>query len=362
MQGDVAAQPGGSPAGRAGDVRFVFGVFKNGSEVRPVAIGMYPQWNGPGRASLQTYRTPVGTAAFAHVGPLSGAQLAHRIDEDGKGFVLVAAIPRAAIPALREPFSGTLRTLVNFEATYGGHNKFWWANRDGSASRETYDEPTEARLYPGSWAPAEFQSLDGGVVVRNWMVCGPFGGPGAEQFSWNPGGKMPGSNKDQKQAVREFLEAAKYPPDDGVVDLRAWYTGEMVRGYWPDPKTVGWKATSVADLDTRVPLGTAAQVWYGATWIYAPAAEELEFHFQGHRQTHLRWSINGEAVPLELGAYEDAKDKNRTVAVRKVRLRAGWNQVFFRGYCEGYSPFRAGLVIGGAEAALWQLKLSATPP
>ena len=59
----------------------------------------------------------------------------------------------------------------------------------GSASRETFDEPSEARLYPGAWAPAEFQGLDEGILVRNWVICGPFGGPGAERFSWNPNGR-----------------------------------------------------------------------------------------------------------------------------------------------------------------------------
>ena len=93
------------------------------------------------------------------------------------------SIPRAAIPRLQQPFAGGLQTLVNFEATFGGHGKFWWANSDGSASRETYDEPTEARLYPGSWAPIQLQGIEGGVVIHNWLIAGPFGGPGAEKLA-----------------------------------------------------------------------------------------------------------------------------------------------------------------------------------
>ena len=155
IQSDTAAKPGGDPAGRPGDARFVFGVFQDAAgALQPVAVGLYAEWRGAAQASPQVYRTPVGEAEFAHVGAVEGAQLAHRVDDDGQGFVLVAAIPRAALPRLTEPFAGGLRTLVNFEATFGGHNKIWWANSDGSASRETYDEPTEARLYPGSWAPA----------------------------------------------------------------------------------------------------------------------------------------------------------------------------------------------------------------
>src|SRR5207302_213029 len=133
--------------------------------------------------------------------------------------VIAAAIPRATIAPQVTSFAGGYQTMVNFEATFAGHNKFWWANRDGSASRETYDEPTEARLYPGSWAPAQFQPLDRGVVIRNWLICGPFGGPGTEKFRADPGGVVPGTTIEMKKAVRDFCEAAAYPPDSGEVDL-----------------------------------------------------------------------------------------------------------------------------------------------
>jgi hypothetical protein len=360
IQGDVAAKPGAAE-GRAGDVRFVFGVFNDGGTAKPVAVGMYPQWSGKTKASPQTYRTPVGEAKFAHVGAVGGAQLFHKADDDGKGFVFVAAIPRAAIPQLQQSFSGGLRTLVNFEATFAGHNKFWWANSDGSASRETYDEPTEARLYPGSWAPAEFQGLEGGVLVRNWITCGPFGGPGMEQFSWNPNGLMPGTKKNQKDAVRELCEAAKYPPDDGTVDMKAVYTGDIVKGWWPQTKA-NWKPATIAELDARVIMGQAAQVWYAVMWIHAPAATELEFQFQGHPQTYLRWFLNDELVPLKLTDYTNDVTGRRPVAAKSLTLRQGWNKVMMRGYCVGYSPFRAGLILNAPAETLWKLKLSATPP
>ncbi len=355
IQGDANAKPNGPVAGRAGDARFVFGLFKNGAALQPVALGLYPTWTGK-NARPQIYRTPVGEAAFAHAGPIEGAKLSHKIDDDGQGFVFLAEIPRAAIPAL-PTLSGGMKTQVNFSATFGGHNKFWWANSDGSASRETFDEPTEARLYPGSWAPAQWAGLEKGILVKNWQICGPFGGPGTENFKYDPNGKMPGSDKDMKGAVREFFEAATYPPDGGKVDLNAVYQGELVRGYWNDPGQVKWKAAQVADLDTRVAFG-GAEVWYGATWIHAPRATELEFQFQSHPQTYLRWFLNGEALKVE--SYKEETDLRR-VASQKVTLRAGWNQVFVRGYCTGYSPFRAGLVLQGDEANLWQLRLSGVP-
>lgn len=359
IQGDVNAQPGGSVGGRPGDARFVFGVFKDGETIRPVGVAFYPDWpNG----HPQAYRTPVGETKFAHVGPIAGVKLTHILDADGKGFVLVAGIPRTAIPRLATPLGGNLRTLVDFEATLGGHNKFWWSNADGSASRETYDEPTEARLYPGAWAPVQFQGLDNGVTVRHWQICGPFGGPGAEKFMWDLRGKMPGTNQDYKQAGREFCEAGKYPPDDDVVDPTEAYTGEIIRGYWHDPHTVRWQPALIADLDTRVVLGQAAQVWYGATWVYTPAEMELEFQFQGHPQTYLRWTLNGATVKVAAKDYKPAGEDHREVASQRVQLRAGWNQIMFRGYCVGYGPFRAGLVLAGPPEKLWTLRLSAQPP
>jgi hypothetical protein len=305
-------------------------------------------WEGAG--TPQTYRTPVGAAEFAHVAPVAGAVLGHRIDDDRQGFVIAATIPRAALPKL-PALSGALRTLVNFEATFAGHNKFWWSDADGSASRETYDEPTEARLYPGSWAPPQFEGLDRGVVVRHWQINGPWGGPGAEAFKEDVSGP-------EKEKCRRFCEAASYPPDSAPIDFRATYRGDLAKGYWRDPGEVRWKRSSIADLDTRVILGPSAQVWFGATWIHAPGELEVEFQLQGHPQTVLRYTLNGEA----LFSGEMKEQKGKAVETKRVRLKSGWNRVMFRGFCVGYPPFRAGLVISGAPEQLWKLKLSAVPP
>ena len=350
IQGDLGAKPQGSADGRPGDVRIVFGVFKDQDALRPVALGMYPAWQGAGKPAPQSYQSPVSKVEFAHVGLLADAKLSFVMDDDGKGFVLVARIPRSAISGLPR-LSGDVRTMVNFEATFAGHNKFWWANSDGSANRETYDEPSEARLYPGSWAPAQFQKLDDRLLVRNWLVCGPFGGPGAERFNADPQG-------DAKAAARRFCDAAQYPPDGGNVDAQAVYQGEMIRGYWPDPGQVRWRPAKTADLDTRILGGPGGQVWYGATWIHAPATTTVKFQFQGHPQTYYRWFLGGDKVQ----EGEIPGDFGKGVAEKTVTLRQGWNQVFFRAYCVGYPPLRAGLVLGGSSETLWTLRLSAVPP
>jgi len=361
FQGNPEAKPG-STNGRSGDTRFVFGIFKNGEKVEPVGVGMYPAWEGKG-ATPQKYRTPVGEASFAHVGAIAGAQYGYVIDPDKKGFVLATAIPRAAIPALQKPFGGDLHTLINFSANFGGHNKFWWANSDATANKETYDEPSEARLYPGSWAPVQFKGIEDGVTVKKWLICGPFGGPGAEKLAIDPNGLMPGTNKNWKDATKEFCEAQKYPPDDHKVDLTAVYKGEIVQGYWTNPGEVRWKPATIADLDTRVKLGNGGQTWYGVTWINAPAATELEFDFQGHMMTPLRWFVNGE--PIDPGKYAEFKTSNNIryqTAIKTLSLRTGWNQVMFRGYNFGGPPFRVGLVLKGAPEKLWPLRLSTEVP
>jgi hypothetical protein len=259
-------------------------------------------------------------------------------------------------------FSGGLRTLANFSATFGGHNKFWWANRDGSANRETFDEPSEAKFYPGSWAPVEFAGLNDGVVVRQWLVCGPFGGPGTENFKADPNGMMPGTNKEMKKAVREFCEAAHYPPDDGKIDLNANYTGDMIQGYWRDPKRVMWKPATVEPLDTRILCGSGGQTWYGVTWIHSPAAVELAVELQSHPMTELRWSVNDQPMTVKQTEYRQGKNPKDLAAPHMLALRAGWNKILFRGYCIGYPMFRAGLVLKGPEEKLWTLQLSAVPP
>lgn len=358
FQGNPGAQPGGPVGGRPGDVRVVFGVFQDGDTPRPVALGMYPQAPPGVKATPATYRTPVNKIHFGHVGLLESVKLRWVPDDDGQGFVLTAAVPRAALSGMTA-FRGGLRTMINFQATLAGHNKFWWCNADGSASRETYDEPTEAGLYPGSWAPAQFLGLEGGVLVRHWQLCGPFGGPGFEKLSPDPNGPMPGTNKDWKQATRERCEAAVYPPDEKV-DLAAFYRGTTIAGYWGKPAEVRWRKATIDDLDSRVRCGLGGQVYYGVTWLHVPADTELEFQFQSHPMTALRWFLNGR--PLETGPFKEETGGLRRVASKRVTLRTGWNEVRFRGYCVGYPPFRAGLVLAGPEDRLWKLRPSGTPP
>ncbi|MBA3685283.1 MAG: hypothetical protein H0W72_08585 [Planctomycetes bacterium] len=349
IQGDPQAKAELEKDGRPGDARIVFGLFDDQGTVKPVALGMYPRWAKGGKA--QQYSTAAGgKAAFEHVAALVDLNMAYRLDDDKAGYVLVAAIPRTALPGL-PVMHDQLHTLVNFEATFAGHLKTWWANSDGSASTETYDEPTEARLYQGSWAPMRFVGLGEGVLLRNWQILGPFGGPGAEKFQADLGGH-------EKDAGHAFCRAAAYPPDDGTVDLAQVFTGDAIKGYWGAPGDLRWRAASPADLDNRVVFGEAAQVWYAATWINVPKDTEVQLLLHGHHQTTIAWFLNDQ----EFHRGESGDGKENPALSKTVTLKAGWNEVRLRGYCVGYPPFRAGVVVKADPATLWKLRLSGTPP
>jgi hypothetical protein len=170
---------------------------------------------------------------------------------------------------------------------------------------------------------------------------------------------MPGTNQDWKQATHDLCEAATYPPDKSV-DLAATYRGALIAGYWNKLSEIGWRRATIEDLDTRVRCGMGGQIYYGATWLYVPADTQLEFKFQGHPMTPLRWFLNG--WPLETGPYREQPGTIRMLASRSVTLPAGWNEVRFRGYCVGFPPFHAGLILAGREEKLWTVRLAETPP
>ena len=72
--------------------------------------------------------------------------------------------------------------------------------------------------------------------------------------------------------------------------------------------------------------------------------------------TALHWTLNGESLSASHGGVDVR------VSSEKHTLRAGWNLLMFRGYCWGYPPFRAGLILAGPAESLWQVQLSGTPP
>ncbi len=354
VQGDPAAKPDGAKGGRPGDVRVVLGLFDDAGKVRPAAIAFHPAWKGAG-AKPQSYKTPVGTAQFAHVGELAGAELGGKQDADGKGYVVSVTIPRTAIPGL-PVISPALRTTVNFETTLGGHAKAWWANTDGSASRETFDEPSEARLYPGSWAPAEFAApaAGSGMVLRNWMILGPFGGPGAEKFTWDPPGKM-------KDEVRAFFEQARYPPDSGTFDPKATFTGDQLTGYWNPVREARWQPTEVEALDARVHFGKGgAQVWYATAWVRAEAETAVSVIIHNMPQSRVRLTLDDVKI-FDNESKKEIANAWLTSTV-PVTLTPGWHRLQIRTYAWGYGSAKAGIAIDAPLEKLWGLSCSGRPP
>jgi hypothetical protein len=201
FQGSPSAT-GKTPEGRPGDLRLIVGLFDDAGKTVPAALAMVPSWNAPG-AHPVTYGSPVGKTSLAHVALATQVRLAHRLDADGKGLTLAAAIPRSVLPVETPDWSEGLRTTIDFDANFGGNRKLWWSNADGSASRETNDEPTEARLYPGAWGPLELAALSRGLYVRQWQVIGPFG------F-----GKLPHLDlRSGRSEICATLAGLKFPPE-----------------------------------------------------------------------------------------------------------------------------------------------------
>jgi len=361
LQGDPAAKPNGPAAGRPGDVRLIFSLMRDGGELRPVVLGLYPKWFGKKAGNPQTYGSPTGEATFQHVGLVESARLGARVDDDKRGFVIAAAIPRTSLPSTLPAFDGRLRTTVNFSATYNGHTKFWWANADGSAGVLTHDEPSEARLYPGSWARAQFVGITDGVVVRHWQVCGPWGGQGLNMPAvLNSNGGFEYGRSSSKQALRDFFERASYPPGDGTVDLKAVYRGPKTMTF-VDPRrgklgehTVRWQKRSVTGRDQSIRLGWAGACYFAATWLFVPEACEIEAELVTNKMNMVRLWVNDERIDIGVGSHGQRHSVRLT-------LHEGWNRVLYRGYCVGYD-LRVGLVLLGPEQRLWNVKLSSVPP
>ena len=337
--------------GRIGDVRFVFGIFKDEGRIKPVVLGMYPTSDRKGAASV-TYTTPVGSVHFGDVSLVPGATVASQVDQDGRGYVLVAAIPRRAIPNV--PSLNGWRTEGNFDANFGGVDRFWWSNADGSASRETFDEPTEARLYPGSWSPIQFPAIDT-LPIHSWMAIGPFG------FSKLPTLPVEAA---RDEIIRNLL-GASYPPDT-IRDWSASYNGEMTqtrRG----PHELAWSNVEVST--DRIDLGKAIG-WSGAyngenedgvaffvTHIFAPQAAQVRLDLaipDGDRD--LSAQLNGAALP-EISENR----QTRIDTSRPLSLRPGWNELVIR-YAYIWGENNLGASITADPSILWKLKISARGP
>ncbi len=356
IQGDPEAKPTKDATGRPGDARFVFGLFKDKDQVRPVALAMLPQYFGKAKASPLTYRTPAGGAAtFAHVGLLAGAKLGHTMDADGAGFVISAAIPRASVPKL-PAFAGEFRTQVNFDATFAGHNRFWWANADGSATRETYDEPTEARLYPGSWSQAKFEPMKD-LPVRTWSAIGPFGFAKLTELRHGP---------DRPEIIRT-LGGTIFPPEQGI-DLAATYNGELTQTR-KSKRTLKWRPANISGdiVSFETALGWKGYEDEGSaylvTWVQAPQPVAVKLKVLDEHGHHaVRIWINDKAVPTMFPKNQSAKDLTYSIDPAKpVDLQPGWNKLLLR-YDHVWGENKIGLEMDAPPEVLWSLKFSATPP
>jgi hypothetical protein len=351
LQGDPQASPGGAfPGGRPGDVRFVFGLFKNEGKTQPIVLGMYPSWDGS-KAGSRSYQTPEGgTATFAHVGLVPGVKAGYQIDGDGQGFVLAAAIPREALPG--SPKLDGWRTEGNFDANFGGLDRFWWSNADGSASRETLDEPTEARFFPGAWSVVQCLPMTS-LPIRSWMAIGPFGSPQIDALD---------INKDRDEIIK-ILFGAAFPPDT-TRDMAATYNGAITHTRVAQ-RSLGWRRAEIStdQVDFDKTLGWSCTFDEGTTYLLthidSPSAAEVRLQVtQPGGQYAVHGWLNGEPLPV---VHEDGQPWIHLDPAAPLRLRPGWNELLLRKDLI-WGDVTMGASLQADPSILWHLRISGPPP
>ena len=219
--------------------------------------------------------------------------------------------------------------------------------------------PTTSRakraFTPARGRPSSSPDFADGLTVRNWLICGPFGGSRRGEIRARPARR---SQKGGREILRGRDLSARQRPRRSHRGFHRRNDERLLAAAARSPLETRHHRRPRQPRDPR----RRRQLWYAATWIHAAAPTEVELRFQSHQMTFLRWFVNGERVPLKPADYKPGARERVPVAARKIPLRAGWNQVMVRGYCTGYSPFRLGLVLDAPEATLWNLQLSATPP
>jgi hypothetical protein len=350
LQGDPKALPDAAASnGRPGDVRFVFGLFKQNGAIQPVVLGMYPTWSGAG-AAPQTYRTPAGgTVAFARVGLVSDARMGYKLDGDGQGFTLAAALPRAALPG-SSALDGW-RTQGNFDANFGGHDKFWWSNADGSASRETFDEPSEARFYPGSWSLIQCVPMTD-LPIHSWMAIGPFGSPEIDRLDYD---------KDREKNI-QILFGSRFPPDT-VRDMTAIYDGPLTHTRAAQ-RRLSWQKVELSTdaVDFQKALGWSGGndegTAYLLTHIYSPRAAEVTLQVsKPGGQYAIHGQLNGKPLPF---ITESPGPWTHLDSSQPLRLQAGWNELLIRRDFI-WGEMTLGATLKADPNLLWQLRVSGPP-
>ena len=170
--------------GRAGDARFVFGVYNSGSvnanttanpnpnpgvrsqdakagvNAQMAILAMYPYWNAKfGPATPASYVTAAHNTTLDNVVEISGkVKHGFSLSADGYSMNMAAAIPRSAVPWLPQELTPGMITGGDFSCNIKGFAKDWWINYDLKASTIAWDEPSEAMLCPSSWGNFSFKA------------------------------------------------------------------------------------------------------------------------------------------------------------------------------------------------------------
>ncbi len=156
LQGHLERPDPGKAHGRPGDVRLCFALAQQDANPLPVALAMRaPRTRAEMEAGV-SYTGAIGSARFADVTPRPDIPMGYALDPDGHGFVLAAAIPRDALLIPWPAFAGVVTTL-NFDATFDGQVRAWWARTEPLPHTARLDDDAiAASLFPGIWGQAWF--------------------------------------------------------------------------------------------------------------------------------------------------------------------------------------------------------------
>ncbi len=348
LQGDANAT-GKEVSGRPGDVRIVFSLYDDNGTIRPAALGVFPRWDGAGEGSPFTYASPWRSVKFAHAGLLETVKLDHRLSDDRRILVLTAVIPRSALPRAVPALAAGWRTAANFDMIVGGAHKQWWANADGSASREMSDEPSEAFFYPGCWGQAIFAPLDQGLPIQAWLLNGP--------WKMEPPPDLSAANRPNvKRQIQQFFDGAVFPPDERRI------AHENIAAAAVPPKPGQWRPAQVSITDHCLGPDHRREIfgnlYFAAAWIHAPEETDVELTFPMDPHNNISaWLDDRKLAEATYGQGVF----HAVVSPQKVTLKPGWNQLFLRAYAVGYT-LRFGVLLNGQPEQLWRLRLATTPP
>lgn len=150
--------------GRGGPQRIMLAQIAGKSEI----IAMRPQWKAAGNHPYRYFTEAAGAVPMDDVAKLDGAGAVAIFKPAAKGYRVEVKLPWTALDIrpqadARIPFD--LQVIFSDPAGQTNVDTAWWHGSAGGGAYCTTDIATEARLYPDTWATAQFYLQDPGPRI-----------------------------------------------------------------------------------------------------------------------------------------------------------------------------------------------------